>query len=924
MNATVVGREDELAAVEAFLGRIQAGPSALVLSGEPGIGKTTLWEVGVEEAERRVEHVLVHRSTEAEAHLSFTGLSDLLGGVFEEVAPSLVPLRRRVLEVALRLAEPGDQPLDMPAVGLAMLDVLRLLAERRPVLIALDDVQWLDPASAGVLQIALRRLRNEPVGVLVTLRRAPEIVALPLELEQAFGEARAERLPLPPLSLGALHGLLRERLELELSRPELTRMHEMTAGNPFFALELGRELVRTGTRPTAGQALRVPENLRGLLGDRLARLPGETIDVLLEIAALARPTIDVVSAAHGDRERVLRAVEAAEREGVVELDEPRVRFVHPLLASICYEEAPRWKRRAVHHALADAVSDIEERARHKALAVDGPDPAVAAELDAAADQAAARGATAAAADLCELAASLISDDPPRAREQRLRAANFHRLAGNTQRAVEMLEQLRTEVPPGVERADVLLGLAVTFMAEPELNVTLCEAALAEATGDDYRSARILGFRGGMRLLGGDVDSALADSREALDLAEQVGDPELLVDTIARVGFAEARTSRFTPGLLERGAEIEVRARLSPEYYQSPRFALARFQLRMGELDAPRAEFERMEAEAAARGDEGTRGQALWALSSLEWLAGRWQRAHDLAMEAHELAEQTQHRHGRLWVGRVKALVEADLGLVDEARASAQEALAVSRGIFYVSFSNAVLGRLELSLGNLDGAGDHLRNLPAELLADNVTDPDLPVWADTIETLVALGELERAKGYLDRYSTHAAELGSPLGLERVSRCRGLLAAAEGDIDAGLSAFAHAVTEQPASPWPMERSRTLLALGTVRRQAQQKKAAREALEDALAIFEELGAPLWAEKARAELKRISGRSPASEELTETERRVAELAAQGRTNKQIAAELYMGLSTVEAHLSHVYRKLGVRRAELAAQLSKAQGEPV
>ena len=617
MSAPVVGREDELAAVEAFLGRIQAGPSALVLSGEPGIGKTTLWEVGVEEAERRVKHVLVHRSTEAEAHLSFTGLSDLLGAVFEEVAPSLVPLRRRVLEVALRLTEPGDQPLDMPAVGLAMLDVLRLQAGRNPVLIALDDVQWLDPASAGVLQIALRRLRDEPVGVLATLRRAPE-VTLQLELDQAFGGAHVERLALPPLSLGALHGLLRERLGLELSRPELARMHEMTAGNPFFALELGRELVRTDTRPTAGQTLRLPENLRELLGDRLARLPGETIDVLLEVAALARPTIDVVSAAHGDRERVVRALEAGEREGVVEVDESRIRFVHPLLASLCYEEAPRWKRRAVHQALADAVSDIEERARHKALAVDGPDAAVAADLDAAAEQAAARGATAAAADLSELAAALISDDPPRAREQRLRAANFHRLAGNTQRAVEMLEQLRAEVPPGVERADVLLGLAVTFMAEPELNVTLCEAALAEATGDDYRSARILGFRGGMRLLGGDVDSALADSREALELAERVGDPALLVDAIARVGFAEARTSRFTPGLQERGAEIEARAGLSPEYFQSPRFALARFQLRMGELDAPRAEFERMEAEAAARGDEGTRGQALWALSSLEW------------------------------------------------------------------------------------------------------------------------------------------------------------------------------------------------------------------------------------------------------------------------------------------------------------------
>ena len=183
--------------------------------------------------------------------------------------------------------------------------------------------------------------------------------------------------------------MLKERLGLELTRPELARVQEATAGNPFFALELGRELVRTGTRPTAGQALRVPDSLRELLGERLGRLPGETLDVLLETAALARPTVELVAEAHGNKDSVLRGLEAAAREGVVELDDSRIRFSHPLLASICYEEAPVWKRRAVHQALAGAVSDLEERARHRALAVEGSDAVVAAELDAAAEQAAA-------------------------------------------------------------------------------------------------------------------------------------------------------------------------------------------------------------------------------------------------------------------------------------------------------------------------------------------------------------------------------------------------------------------------------------------------------------------------------------------------------------------------------------------------------
>ena len=218
---------------------------------------------------------------------------------------------------------------------------------------------------------------------------------------------------------------------------------------------------------------------------------------------------------------------------------------------------------------------------------------------------------------------------------------------------------------------------------------------------------------------------------------------------------------------------------------------------------------------------------------------------------------------------------------------------------------------------------YLRELPAQLLSTGYQDRPPPLWADAIEALIAGGELEPARNYLDAHETSAQRVGSPWARASAARCRGLLAAAEGDPPAAFAAFDRALAELDGLSFPLERGRTLLCLGTVRRQVQQKRLAREALDQALAIFEELGARLWADKARAELARISGRTPASEELTETERRVAELAAQGRTNKQIAAELYMGLSTVESHLSHVYRKLGVRRAELAARLADPQGEP-
>ena len=192
-----------------------------------------------------------------------------------------------------------------------------------------------------------------------------------------------------------------------------------------------------------------------------------------------------------------------------------------------------------------------------------------------------------------------------------------------------------------------------------------------------------------------------------------------------------------------------------------------------------------------------------------------------------------------------------------------------------------------------------------------------VWADTIETLTALGELEQASGYLQHYGEIAQRAGSPWAKAAAARCRGLLAAKQGDLAGAEAAIERALAELEGFGYPFEQGRALLALGTIRRQAQQKGPARAALEQAVAIFEDLGARLWAAKAHGELARISGRRPAAEQLTATEHQVAALAAHGRSNREIAAELYMGVSTVEAHLSAVYRKLGVRRAELGAWLA-------
>jgi DNA-binding CsgD family transcriptional regulator len=923
MRAAVIGREDELGAIQAFLEQVRHGPATLVLSGEPGIGKTILWQAGVEQA-KRTHRVLSHRAGETEARLSFAALSELLVDVLEETLPSLATPRRHALEVALLLGEPGEKPPDPRAIGLAFLDVLRTLAKASPVLLAVDDLQWLDPSSAGLLEFALRRLRTERVGLLASSRIEPG-ARVAVDVVRSFADERVQRLSLDPLSRGVLYRLLRERLGLELARPELVRLAEVTGGNPFFALEMGRELTRARGRLAPGRPLPVPGELRKLLGGRLARLHAETREVLLTAAALAGPTVELLAGAHGDGDRTVEALEEAVRAGVLELEDSRVIFSHPLLASVCYEEAPLWRRRAAHGRLTAVVTGVEERARHLALAAGGPDMGVASALDEAADQAAARGATAAAAELSELAAELtLPESPHERRRRRLAAANFHRLAGDRDRAGAILEELLAEVPRGRERADVLFGLALLQRADLPATTRLCEEALLEAEDDDAAGAEIIAFLGWMRVREGDIRGALVHARAQLEKAERVGDPVLLARAIARVTTAETLACDVTPGLIERGVAIEQRLGRSLELHESPTAAHVRLLISLGELDRARVLLQEAEAKAAASGDEGTRAHLLFNLTWLEWFAGRWERALQHAGTVAQLAEQLGDEQLRSLILTARATVDAHLGRVDEARAAADEARAISDAagneIFRI-WDFAVLGHVELSLGNLRAAERWLRPLPARLVSLGWNDPVEELWPDTIEVLIALGELPLARSYLVQFEERAQRLGGPWPQAAAARCRGLLAATEGDFAVAFEAFERALGEHARMPGAFERGRTLLALGSTRRRAKQKRAARQALEQALAVFDELGARQWAAKTRDELARIGGRRPAPKNLTETEQRVASLAAEGRSNKEIAAALFVSAHTIEAHLSRVYRKLEIRsRAELAHRMAASE----
>jgi DNA-binding CsgD family transcriptional regulator len=920
----VIGRDEELGLIQAFLAAVEQGPAALVLAGEPGIGKTLLWETGVAEAGQRFARVLACRGVAAEAALSFSGLSDLLSDVVAEVGPSLLPLRRRALEVALLLAEPADDAPDARAIGVAFLDVLRVLSESGPVLVAIDDLQWLDAASAGALALALRRLGTERVGFLAAVREAPDVTA-PFELERVLAEDRLRRVALGPLHAAGLHRLLRGRLGLELARPDVARVGEASGGNPFYALEIGRELARPDVVLASERPLPVPGSLSTLLGTRLDRLPDEARQVLLVAALLGRPTADVVAAAHGQRDDALAALELAAREGVVVLDGSRVRFSHPLFASVCFEQAPVWRRQAVHRSLAAVVTDSEERARHLALATDGADDAVASELDVAAEHAAARGATATAAGFADLAAVMTPPARPEERHGRRFAAGwFHRFAGDFQRACAIFEQLLTEITDGVERSDVLYALATTGRADLPTRIRLCDEAATHAAGDDVRLVQILGFRAISRWVNGDVPGALADAREGLERAERAGDPRLLATAIGRVGLIETWALDITLGLLARGVAIEDGLDRPLLFHDSPKFISAVQLIPQDELDRCRDVAEALERDAVARGDEHARAWVVLLLIGVEWLAGRWERALEHGAVAIELAEQTGELQYAGMACAWTASVEADAGLVEQARATARRGLVCAEAMqdeIHMVFNLAALGAVEFALGHLDEAARHVRDLPARLLSAGHRQPGMvDVWPNAIEILIAVGELAQAREYLGQYE-HLARLASRRARGAAARCRGLLAAAEGELPVAFAALEGSLAALESEQYPLELGRTLLALSSVHRQAKHKRAARDALDQALAIFEQLSAPLWAEKARAELRRISGRRPASEELSETEQRVAALVAEGRSNKAIAAELYMSVRTVESHLSHVYRKTGVRsRAQLTRRLISAE----
>jgi len=928
----ILGRHDELAAVTRFLDSSTEWPAAALIEGAPGIGKTTVWLHGIESAEQGSCRVLAARPVQADAKMSFTTLGDLLGDVIDDVAGELPEPQRLALDIALLRAGDAAMRPDRRAVSLATAGLLRSVARRGPVLIAIDDVQWIDPASARVLSFALRRVEHVPLGVLTALRTEPGSRDV-LDLRGVFTEQGCSTIEIESLSLDAMSHLMRERLGAALPHTVVSRIHELSDGNPFFAIEIGRALVRRGTLPGPGEPIPVAGDLVALIRARLRDLPSASREVLLLSAAAVRPTIDVIGRALGAPSRSLASLRVAEEAGTIEIDSGLVRFTHPLLASTVYGDTPAQERRSAHRRLAKVVADDEERVRHMALASQGPSEGVAIALEEAAQRAAARGAPDSAAELQALAVELT---PPLAQptrdERSIRAAEYRFSAGDARVAQGRLEALIRSMPQGPSRALARQALCEMLWNDVRGIRRQLDQAIEDLGAADSASVRVslLMDAGWVGQMGGDLREGARRVREALELAETLGDPLLIAEVLAIVGYCEFLTGRDTRADLERGLALdsEDRARSQGVYLSSPQRILGATLMWSGELDEARIHLEADLEATVARGGLSLLWETLVYLAELELRAGNWDSAARYALEGLEGLDEAgleQAREVHLWS---TALVAAHRGEADIARAHAIEGLRLAEDhgdVFHIVSNRSVLGFLELSLGDPAAAHGWMAPLPELTDQWGLREPGaFPFLADAIEALIALGERDAAAALLERLESEGRACERVLALATAARCRALLSAAAGDLDGGVAAVHESLELHERLPQPFDLARTLLVSGQVQRRLARKADARGQLLQALSIFERLGAPLWAARARDELRRIGGRRSSAGSLTLAERRIAELVREGRTDKEIAASLFITPKTVGTQLSRIYRKVGVRsRTELAVVLSDDDASP-
>ena len=912
----MASRPQEARVVSGFLASACVAPSALLIEGEPGIGKTTLWLAALEQARESGFRVLSARAAAVESVLAYAALADLLEGVDASAWADLPDPQRLAVDQVLLRAENGAAT-DQRAVAAAFLSVIERLADDGPVLVAIDDLQWIDPSSMHVAAFAARRLSG-PVGVLGSVRTEAGGAAGASWLQMPRPDA-VNRIRLHPLGIHDLHAAVSARLRRPFSRPTMGRIHEVSGGNPFYAIELARAI--DDRAPGIGTTL--PRTLADVVRARIGSLDPDVHDALLAASCLAAPTVELVaSVTITDDDQLIELLENAESKGIIAIDGNRIQFAHPLLATGVYTEAAPGQRRTMHRRLANIVDEPELRARHLALAATSGDLVTLQALDTAAESARIRGAPAAAAELMDLAIGLGGDTTDR----RLRSALHHFDAGNQERARVVLETTIEQLPPGNVRAEALSRLAIVRLYYDGFYETtrLLQRALDEVDAGSPLRVQILITLAYALLNANQAEASLRTAEEAVGDAELLGQPQLLsMALMMRVILLFLSGAGVDEDIVRRSLELEDPDVVAPLVFR-PNVQHALLLEWTGRLDEADERLQAIRRRCIEKGEEGeTVFIAQHVVMNAIWL-GHFAQAALVAEDTMEQARQLGGDTPLFLASGLRAQLATYAGRESDARRIIGETLELAKRTASPRLAErvvATLGFLELSLGDYEATINTLAPLVAKFVpATSPTElPDAAFLPDAIEALVQLGRLAEAEPLVEALERNGRRLDRPWMLASGARGRSMLLASLGDLDAATEAAQRAMAEHEHLAMPFERARTQFQLGQLQRRQRKKESATASLREAFDTFGRLNVPLWADRVRSELVRVNVGPRQSGQLTPSERRVAELAASGMKNRDVAAALFISPKTVEANLARIYRKLGIKsRAELGRHMGK------
>lgn len=954
----MVGRTEEQARLEALIDGAREGRSgALLLHGPPGIGKTALLRHAVAHAEGFT--VLQARGMESESGIPFAGLAELVAPLLVHV-DEIPAVQAAALRSALALGPATES--DRFTVPAALLSLLARAADDRPVLAIIDDAQWLDEPSLEAFLFAGRRLAQEGVAMLGAVREGARRAEVPW----------LERLPVGPLDDAEARALL----DAAIAPGVAERLVATAAGNPLALLEIPALLTasqRAGREPLA-DPLPPGTGVERAFVVALEALPDETRAALLVAAAASTRRVDVIAralAARGEAAPVapaaaadsppatatspsgptglsVRDLEPAEAAHIVVLSGGELEFRHPLMRSTVFHAASPAERRAAHAALA-AAAEGAERAWHLAACAVAPDEEVAAALEAAALEARGRGAHATAARDLQRAAQLTPEAGPRARRL-LAAAGDAIRSGEAERASALLDEATVLAGHAPVDDPLLLADLERLRGHVEMRrgspVEANERLVAEADrvrGRDPRRAAAMFLEASVAHLMTGEPAALVAAAERARALSAGTEPAVELLATAVIGEAQIALGEIEPGI------AELRA-CEPYLMEADPLGMVEIVGMAGHAWTWVEDWERA-TKILARVLQAARSASavsalihpLAAQAHLDLRRGRWAAALAGASEAVELAEDAGQLALLPHALAAIALVEAGLGHEADCRAHVDQGLERSED----PYLHAALGQLELALGRIPEAIDALETGERQMRRRGLSSSVVQLRPDLIEAYVRAGRREEAEAQLTLLEADTAEgraakraaaveaAGNVRALRADSlaalpvigagprwvraaaeRCRGLLAPDE----TFRTVFEGALAHHDDLPMPFEKARTQLALGERLRRAKQRAEAREPLTQALDEFERLGAKPWAERARTELRATGGaaggrRAPAAaDQLTPHELQIAVLVAQGMTNREAAAALFLSPKTIEYHLGQIYRKLDVRgRAQLA-----------